>query len=247
LIYQVNVVYLALLLSAAALLISVFSLFYFRSYLKRRTSQERILSELRVEVNKILRSIDETTDRDISLIEEREKDLKALLLDIEKRLKLYMRETEKHREAEEAYTALSETAAPSTPGTAQANSDSAGPASGGRSEIIYTELGKNRFRINRQVSSQTEKSAANDDSKTMNSSAAEAGPSPAGVKPDAAFPLPNFRIKLEDSHPGEPPSVSAQIHELLRAGFAPPLIASRLNISIAEVEFAANLLERRES
>jgi len=235
LIYQVSAVYLALLLSAAALLISVLSLFYFRSYLKRRTSQERILSEFRDEVNKILRSIDETTDRDISLIEEREKDLKTLLLDIEKRLKVYIREMEKRRDAEEAYTALSQAATPpaptaaptAAPNTTQANSDSSAPASAGKGEMIYTELGKNRFKINRQLSSREEKSPE--------------------AKPDSAYPLPNFKIKPEDTTPAEPSPVSAQIHELLKEGFAPPLIASRLNISIAEVEFAADLLERREN
>ena len=97
LIFRVSAVYLILLLSGSALLIAIFSFFYFRSYLKRRTGQERILSEFRAEVNGILKSIDETTERDISLIEEREKNLNNLLSEIDKRLKVYIRELEQPR------------------------------------------------------------------------------------------------------------------------------------------------------
>ncbi|MDR1804594.1 MAG: hypothetical protein LBQ94_13410, partial [Treponema sp.] len=98
--------YLPLLLSALAFIFSVFSFFYHRSYIKTPTSQERLLSELREEVNSILKSINETTDRDISLIEEREKTLKNLLEEIEKRLKVYVRELEVRRGAENAYREL---------------------------------------------------------------------------------------------------------------------------------------------
>lgn len=123
---------LPLLLSIAACVISVFSLFYLRSFLKQRTSHERILSELREEVNIILRSINETTDRDISLIEEREKNLKSLLAEIEKRMKVYIREMEAHQKAEDA-------ALPPP------NAASSGVPSGG--QVPYQELGKQRYRI----------------------------------------------------------------------------------------------------
>jgi len=90
-------VYLPLLFSSLALLISFFSFLFFRSYLKRRTGQERILAEFRQEVNSILKSIDETTDRDISLIEEREKNLKSVLSETERRMKVFIRELEGRR------------------------------------------------------------------------------------------------------------------------------------------------------
>ena len=218
----------AFLLASAALIVSVISFVYLKFYLKRRTSHERILSELREEVNKILRSIDETTDRDISLIEEREKTLRSLLEDIEKRLKVYVRETEKRREAEEALAALSPPPAVSSLPAAK----QAAPSSPAQSS--YQELGKNRYRINRPQSLGEEQAAP-------------------------AFPLPSFQIKPESlietearerAEQGAAPSSEAppkgeQIRDLVKAGFSAPIIASRLDLSIAEVEFVEALLERK--
>ena len=196
-----------ILLSAAAFTLSVFSFIYLKSYLKRRTGQERILKEFREEVYKILGTIDETTDRDISLIEEKENSLKSLLEETDRRLKVFIRETEKRKSADEAYAALQQKIPPAPP---------------------YEELGRNRYKVEA-------------------ASAAE-----------SAFPLPPFRVKAQDTpesaenppeaasaSPENVPSMGVQIHDLVKSGLAPPVIASRLGISIAEVEFAAALLERR--
>ena len=201
--------YLPLLFSALAFLVSVFSFFHFRSFLKARTSQARILSEMREEVNSILKSINETTDRDISLIEEREKNLKALLDEIEKRLKVYIRELEVRRGAEDA----------------------------------YRELGKNRYRLFKDSGNEPE-AGGEADRQNRSGDSREAVPQ---VKP--AFPIPEFNVKTESAsgRPQENPlPVGEQILSLVRAGFSVPVIASRLGISIAEVEFAAALLGRRE-
>ena len=200
--------YLPLLFSILAFVISLFSFFYFRSYLKRRTGHERILSELRAEVEIILRSIDETTDRDISLIEDREIKLKALLDETEKRLKVYIREMEKHYSPQDA------------------------PALPAKS-ISYQEIGKNRYRAAQTVPGQTE--------------AAAAGAAPAGnsAKQSPAFPLPSFSVKQPDSAGEKVPGKTEQINELFLAGFTAPVIASRLGLSISEVEFALALQERR--
>ena len=192
-----TVVYLAVLFSALALAISIFSFFFFRHYLRRRTGQERILSELREEVDKIVRSIDETTERDISLIEERGKALRGLLDEVDKRLKLYIRELEKHREAEDTHAALiSKTQAPS-----------------------YQELGKKRYRLNEQSIPET------------------------SAVPAESLPAAEETVSV----PAPPPSVGERIRELVRAGLTPSVIASRLGLSIAEVEFATALMERRDA
>ena len=125
-----DVFYLPVLFSVFALLISIFSFLYHRSYLKRRTSQKQILSELREEVNEILKSINETTERDITLIEEREKRLKDLLNEIDRRLNTYIKELELRNQADRSYAALGkkrhrikkaaqETEAPASPPPAQ--------------------------------------------------------------------------------------------------------------------------------
>jgi len=197
-------VYLAVLLSASAFVMTVFSFFFFRSYLKRRTGQERILSELREEIDSIVLSLDEKTERDISLIEEREKNLKLLLDDIDKRLRVYTRELENRRKDEAVHAALA--AKPRAP--------------------TYQELGKSRRRLSAQTGETTEIAAAE-------LPAVEPPPPPPAV---SAPPPP------EPGAMGE----QEQIRELARAGFAPPIIASRLGISIAEVEFVMALMERRE-
>ena len=220
--------YLTLLLSAFAFAISVFSFFYFRSWLRARTSHARILSEMRDEVNSILKSINETTDRDISLIEEREKNLKTLLADIEKRLKVYVREVEVHRGAEEA----------------------------------YRELGKNRYHF-RPDEARESKSRASSDLPRESDSRSESQPRSEGVQQNRnmdtqkaapqvkpAFPVPQFMVKPESAQEALPeslPPVGEQIFLLVKAGFSIPAIASRLGISISEVEFAAALLERRDA
>jgi len=174
---------LPLLVSLIAVLISCFSFFHLRSYLKRRTDEERIPAELREEVNNILKSINEATYRDISLIEEREKKLKILLEDTDKRLKIYIRSSESREQADNA----------------------------------YRELGKNRYRI------------------------------------AAAETVPEKTVPAENTPVPEPPPEAApvpkaeQINTLVKAGISPPLIASRLGISIAEAECAAAILERREN
>ena len=194
-------VYLAVLFSATALVMTVFSFFFFHSYLKRRTGQERILSELREEVNSIILSIEEKTDRDISLIEEREKNLKTLLEDIDKRLKVYTRELESRRKDEAVRAALA--AKPAAP--------------------TYQELGKGRFRL----IGQTEGDAAAD--------------------PPPSLPPPENRPPPAEQAPSAPLPEGEEIRELSRAGFSPQVIASRLGLSIAEVEFVTTLMERRDA
>ena len=155
---------------------------------------------MREEVDRILRTINETTDRDISLIEEREKNLKKLLTDIEKRIQVYFREMETRREADAAYSALT----------------SQKPEGKKNKKGTYEELGKLRILT-------------------------PAEPPP---KPQAEGQPP----KPEDKPPPEqPPSLNEQIRSLVKSGIAPAVIATRLGISIAEAEFAAALLERRQA
>jgi len=196
----VNPVGLSFLFSILALIVSIFSFFYFRSYLNRRTSKEQILSEVQEEVNLILKSINEITVRDITLIEEREKELKGLLAEIDKRLKTYIKEMDQTRNAEE----------------------------------LYKELGKNRYRINKQPASQSVESEKAEESEKT-------------AKADAAFPLPDFNLKTEPDSSSNGQTIREQIQSLLGSGLSEAEIALRLGISIAEVEFAAALLERRGS
>jgi hypothetical protein len=159
---------LSLVISVVCLLFCFFAFLYFRVYIKKRTSYEGVLKDVRDEVNRLLQRIDEITEKDISLIEDREKQLKAILEESDRRLALLNKELDRREIAEKT----------------------------------YRELGKN--------------------------------PPPAiEEKPK---PPENSQESMED-----------KISELVRSGFSPSVIASRLGISITEAELAVALLERKNS
>jgi hypothetical protein len=97
--------------SSACLVFCFAAFFYFRRYIKRATGAEATVAEVRDEVNRLLLRIDEITDKDVSLLEDREKSLKALIGEADRRMKLYARELEGREKTSRALAALS-------PGTA---------------------------------------------------------------------------------------------------------------------------------
>jgi ATP/maltotriose-dependent transcriptional regulator MalT len=80
--------------------------FYFKWYIKRRTTAEALLAEYRSEVYKLIAELDSKTDRDMMLVEDRIKKLKAVLEDTDKRIAEYVREIERGRHGQELYTNL---------------------------------------------------------------------------------------------------------------------------------------------
>jgi hypothetical protein len=95
-----------LLASTASLVFCLLAFLYFRSYIKKRTGREAILSEIREEVNRMLARIDEITEQDVSLLEEKEKSLRGLLEEIDKRVKVYTGDLERSLSSEKAYREL---------------------------------------------------------------------------------------------------------------------------------------------
>ncbi|MCL2006752.1 MAG: hypothetical protein FWG77_01570 [Treponema sp.] len=200
----------ALFFSITAFFITLFSFFYFKSYLGKRTAKEHVLAEINDEVNKILRSINEVTERDISLIKDRERDLKNLLTETEKLTSAYIKEMEKVKDANTAYEQV--IAAPS-----------------------YQDLGKNfRLKVEQDLFSEPPEPVA---------PVPQASPSALPLTEPSA--LPSALPSDEEQVPDEKLSRNEQIISMVQAGFPAPLIASRLEISIAEVEFATALLERK--
>jgi hypothetical protein len=163
---------LSFIISAGCLLFCVFAFFYFRGHIEKRTSFEGILKDVRVEVNQLLQRIDEITDKDITLIEEREKGLKSLLEEIDRRMASLNRELARRENAEKAYRKLG--------------------------SFPRTETPK--------------------------------------PPPPEAAPAPKVESSKDD-----------QLRELVRSGFSPQVIASRLGMSISEAELAVALQERRNS
>jgi hypothetical protein len=183
-----------LFFSLASLVFWFFSFLYLKAYIARRTSQEEILSDIRDEVNRLLLRIDEITDKDISLLEDREKRLKALLEETDKRLKVYTKELEKSATVRKTYQELGNSLRKSPPPV----------------QTPVVQHGQPR---------EEQKEAA-----------------PA--------PSPQSSGEILDEK-AAPETVNEQIRNLALAGFSTPVIASRLGISISEVELAIALLERK--
>ncbi|GHU47165.1 hypothetical protein FACS1894200_02100 [Spirochaetia bacterium] len=133
--------YIALSLASLSFLICIASFMYLKTYLKRRTGQERILSEFRGEVHKILAEIDTTTERDLALIDDRVKTLEALLVHVDKRIGLLNRDAQQHKKNDELYTKLGKNILmvadenPSTSGEIHKEDASSGQTQNGKKEL----------------------------------------------------------------------------------------------------------------
>jgi len=85
---------------------NIFMFFYFKWFIKRRTSVSGQLAEYRTEVDKLNAEIDAVTDRDSQLIEDRIKKLRDVLDETDKRISVYVKELEKSRAGEALYASL---------------------------------------------------------------------------------------------------------------------------------------------
>ena len=202
-----NIVYIVLLISLA---FNLFMFFYFRWYVKRRTTASVLLPEYRTEVHRLIAEIDAVTDRDSLLVEDRIRKLKELLDDTDKRISVYVKELEKSRAGEALYTNLGKgiRAALRT----EADPVQSSPQGVDQNARLQQAPALSAIRPNIEVVPQ--------------------------VTPAVAVPPEIQQVRLK------PPSkrqIRASIDLLANEGVTPEEIASRLDISIAEVDLAMNL------
>ncbi len=96
---------------ALNILILAIGFVYLHSKFERRTRPEALLQEVTREVNSIIVELNQTTDRNIGLIEERIENLKGLLEKVDKRLALMRREWEQYDSTTQVYSNLKQAAA----------------------------------------------------------------------------------------------------------------------------------------
>ncbi|MDR0669250.1 MAG: hypothetical protein LBF95_04135 [Treponema sp.] len=205
---------------------AVFSLFtlvlcatffvYAHLYIRRRTSRESVLAACRDEVDHLIAEIDHATDRDTQLVEERIAALRKILDDADRRIALMSRDMEKRRSATELYTALG-TRLPSAPPSQPAPIQARPeiqPAPGGQSS---------------QPGQPGQPAPARPGTQPVRS------PPPSGVFTPAA---PSAAVQ------GPPVPLTQRVLELSRQGFSTELIATRLDLSLAEVELALAISRR---
>ena len=206
------------ILSVASLCIVVISFFFCRWYIARKTAASELLADYRTEVYRLIAEIDAAADRDSLLVEERIKTLKKLIDDTDRRISVYMRELQRSRNGEAMYTSLGR--------GIRAALDSRTPPE------ESTRTGE-RVDEKMQHGAGQEKAAVT--TKSEGPSQLELIPPPQETSPET----PSSRKRS-----AKKPKVKVQIAAMAAQGLPPQKIASRLKLSIAEVELALNLLHR---
>ena len=204
-------------------LFCLFIFFYFKWYIKRRTSASEFLAEYQTEVHRLIAEIDSATDRDSMLVEDRINKLKTILEETDKRVTVYARELDRSRTGEALYTSLGRgiRAALNTPVDAQA-------ASSRRIESDSISLPTKGRHAQAAQPTQTQ---------------------PVILTPPAQDPsVTQKEVASAESLQAEPSPSSKlryKIESMVNNGLSPGEIASNLKISIAEVDLAINLIKRR--
>ena len=233
-----------LVISAISLCICVFSFFFFRWYIARKTAARELLADYHAEVYRLIAEIDAAADRDSLLVEERIKTLKKLLDDTDRRIGVYMRELQRSKNGEAMYASLGRGI------RAALDSRSA--------QEIITEGGQENAAV-------TTKSEGPPQLKTpVQETAPPPGPPPSlppppngtrtgervdeqrwyGVGQEKAAATTKSEGPPARKRGAKKTKLKVQIAELSARGLSPSEIASRLGLSLAEVDLALNLLYR---
>jgi hypothetical protein len=222
------------ILSAASLCIVVISFFFCRWYIARKTAASELLADYRTEVYRLIAEIDAAADRDSLLVEERIKTLNKLMDDTDRRISVYMRELQRSRDGEAMYTSLgrgiraaldSRTPPEERTRTAPEN----GTRTGERvDEQMLHGVGPKKAPTTINSEGRERVIEENADAATKSE-----GPPPEPQEPPASR-----------KRNAKKPKVKVQIAAMAAQGLPSEKIASRLKLSIAEVELALNLLHR---
>jgi septal ring factor EnvC (AmiA/AmiB activator) len=92
--------------AALALLLWFFALLYLKSFVRQRTSPDHILGLLQEEIRQLEADIDEKTERDLQLLEDKIQALREICTEAERRIAIYGRELEKREKETQALAVL---------------------------------------------------------------------------------------------------------------------------------------------
>jgi len=214
-----NITYVVLLICVA---LNFFMFFYFKWYIKRRTSASVLLPEDRAEVNRLIADIDAATDRDSQLVEDRIKKLKEILDDTDKRISVYVKELEKSRTGEALYKSLGHGIRAALKTEAE-NAPAQNAAPQLSAAMPNIEVQPQSASVSRQMLLYENASA---------------------VKQPEYLTRKNTAAEQQAQKPPSKRQIRAHIDLLANEGLPVEAIASQLGISIAEVDLAMNLRKR---
>jgi len=209
----------ALVVSFISLSISAFGFLFLRWYIKRETSASRLLADYQAAVDQMTATIHSTTDRDMMLVEERIKTLKKFLEDADRRIAVFVKEMDRSREGQAIYSSLGR--------GIRAALDSR-PPQPGQPSLFASDLPDSGEEAESSdgAAGGKKRSGKGHDSNVQDES---------GERDEISLPssLPSAKSKLK-----------AQIAEMSARSVPRQEIASKLGISVAEVDLALNLLNR---
>ncbi len=199
-----------------------------RERVRRATSAHAQIAEIREEVSRLLVELNQTTDRNILLLEDRIGRLNDLLAAADKKVGLLQREIEKHDVGARIYSRIARPAAPASSPSApvpQSSPSPVGPPGAGPAPTLAVELSAPATRPSGGAEGAREGSP--DRARSARLRGAE--PEGAGASPEAAGDLQQRVLMLH------------------RSGFSAGLIAGRVGAPVGEVELIIALEERRQS
>jgi hypothetical protein len=190
--------------------------FYLKAKIRRALELDSLLDSIRKEVRALNIELNETTDRNISLIEDRMKSLHELLDEADRRMGVVKRELSRHETEREVYNHL---------GKRVQGAQAASPRAPEARPFV------------------PEPSPAVSLPPPANPAFAEAGEGPIRLSLGSARPLPEI-IQAEGSVI-PPKSRREEALDLYRQGFSADIIAKRLGATVAEIELLVSLEEGR--
>ena len=205
---------------ALAIVLWFLAFLYLKAFVRRRTSPDYLLDLLQEEVRQLEADIDEKTEQNLQLLEEKIDSLRKICEEAERRITVYNRELEKHGSETRALAELN-----SKPLVERLTIKSAKTA-----EAAYRIETRKPHR-QAALSKPAEQVVLQSDSAETK---APVQPAPINI------------TKSREPLTFKPRPVKERIAELQKAGFAPELIAKRLDINLGEVQLYFNLAEKPE-
>lgn len=185
--------------------------------IEKQITPEAFLEKVRSEVQAVLVELNETTDRNITLLEERVRSLQQVLKRADKKLSMLQGEVQKRRDTGEVYTHLRRAG-----------------------KIVSSEPGRyNESGVTEDRSPQRPGGSAPVDGQV------EGGSLSADRQAERVSP-PQERKASPAGREAVDLPVEQRVVNLYNQGVAPEVIAGRLNCSIGEVELIISLYERKE-
>jgi hypothetical protein len=214
-----------LLVLAAILVGGLFAVFFLlKARIGRYLELQNLLSGVREEARSLVMEMNETADRNVSLVEDRMIALRGLLDEVDRRMGVSRRELESREAEREVYQRLSRVRrAPASSSSPEADRGLHEPQAAPRRE---------------------ERSAAPASSETPITLSLNLPKSPGEATGAPSRPLPELRV-AEDVVPGK--SRREEAYELHRQGISADLIAARLGATVSEIELLVEIEERRRA